>query len=249
MLMLRSGKGFTSKAICAAWADLFPKEAPLTVSDTDKTAKNSVATFESGGRTLMLTAMPVPIPQPEVDEAAEVSWMWTDAAAEVKTQKAHAIAVAVPGQNAIAEALGVSRLLAAAALSSDSVGVYWGGGGQVHKPAFFIDAVKDFDGAESLPAMVWVGLRISGRSAKGPFTLTTQGMTPFGHKELEIIDTKMPVGDLRMMTYGIIDYLLKSGPVLKDGNTFGASATEKFKVEHTTSKFRDGEPVVRLHVP
>ncbi len=249
MLLLRSGKGLSTERISAAWAELFPSQPTLVPEKGAKDEKNAVTSFSVGGRTLMFAVMPMPVPQSEIDEAAQVSWLWPDAAKEVKAQKAHAIVTGVPGGKAVEEALEVTRLLAAAAQASDCAGVYWGNGGMVHKPAFFIDGIKSFDGEESLPGMLWVGLIVSGRSATGPFTLTTRGLNAFGHKELEIIDTKMGIGDLRMMAYGLIDYLLMRGPVLKHGNTFGGSATEKYRVEHTTSKFRNGEAVVRLRVP
>lgn len=248
MLMLRSGKGFSSKRIVEAWRELYSDVPIEHVGDT-KEDSQGVAEFRIEDRQVMLAAMGVPIPRPEIEHASKVSWMWPAATEETLAHRAHAIALTTPTGNPVAEALDLSYLLAAAIKSSDSVGVYWGNGGMVHSSSMFLSAAHEMTGRGSLPVMLWVGIVISGTSAKGPFTLSTHGMSSFGHKELEIIDTRKGIGDLRETTYSTIEYLLRQGPVLKDGDTFGGSATEKFKVEHTTSRFREGEPVIRLHLP
>lgn len=249
MLAFKSGTGLSSSGIVKAWSTLFPTQPPLEEAETDREGGNTVAEFTTGGRTVMLAMMRAPIPQGEIDEAAAVSWMWPDATTEMKTQKTHAIAVVIPAKEPVDEALAITRLLAAAASVGDPAGIYWGGGGHVHKPSFFVDAAKSFDEDGLLPCMLWVGLRISGASPGGPFTLTTRGMSPFGHKELEILDTTMSIGDLRSTTYDLINYLLSSGPVFKHNQTFGPTPDVKWKIEHTTSKFRKGEHIIRLHIP
>jgi hypothetical protein len=249
MLMLRSLDGVTGDRIASAWAELFPELPALKRNRDDAKGGEGVFGFNVGGQTLFLAVMPVPIPHPEINDAVESSWMWSRKDTSYKEQKAHAIATATPLGTPVTDALAVSRLLAAAAKASDSIGIYWGNARLVHKAPLFIDAVKDFGGGESLPVMMWVGLAISGKSANGPFTLTTHGLNHFGHREFEIIDTSMGIGDLRMLAYRMSEYVLQKGPVLKHGDTFGGSAEERIKVEHTTSRFRKGEPVVRLLVP
>jgi hypothetical protein len=197
----------------------------------------------------MVATMPMPIPKGDIDFAAERSWMWKTAAEEMQAQKAHAIVMCVPNGEPVQEALAVSRMICATAAAGVPVGVYWGNGGQVHSVKFFADAVKNMSHDDMLPVMLWIGLAITGHSERGPFTLSTLGMPHFGHKELEIIDSTMPIGELRMMAYELVNYLIRTGPVLKDGDTCGGSENQRFKAEHTTSRFRKGEPVIRLHLP
>ncbi len=251
MLALKSGKGLNPPAICAAWEKLFPKQSPLADRGAIKKDGQAVAEFAIDGRTLMLAAMPMPIPQGDIDFACRGSWMWPTAATEMKAQRAHAVALTAPANDPVGEAMALSRLIAAAATAGDPAGVYWGNGGMVHKPELFIDAVKSFDGDEdggALPVVVWIGVNISADNPRGPFTLSTRGFNAFGHKELEVLETRMPIGDLRTLVYDISMYLLRSGPVLKHNDTFGRTATERMRVEHTTSKFRKNEPVIRLHI-
>lgn len=248
MLALKSLAGLEPARIRREWARLFPELPPLEPGESEQRDDLAVVDYRAGDRTLMLMTADAPIPQGDIDAACKVSWMWKNAAAELRAQTAHVIAVTVPQGEPVAEALDVSRLLAAAAAAGNPAGVYWGNGGQAHKPAMFIDAVQTMAHDDTLPVMLSVGLRISGPSAKGPFTLTTEGMRPFGHRELEVVDTTMGIGDLRLTAYDLINYLLVHGPVIKHGHTFGDSS-QRFRVEFTTSRFRDGEPVMRLHIP
>jgi hypothetical protein len=156
-----------------------------------------------------------------------------------------------PGGVAAEEALAVSRAAAAICRAGDPVGVYRGSSVQVHSPALFIDAIAGYEGEDDvLPVMLWVNSLISGDSEQGPFTMTTIGLAPFGHKELEVIDARsMSFGDLRGWTYDTSNYLLRRGPVFLHGQTCGPSAADKWKTEHTTSKFKKGEQVIRIHIP
>lgn len=239
MLALKSTRGITDTTIIRAWAELFPSLPPLTCSRSDE-----VFTFDVEGRSVMLIAINVPIPQPEIDEACDYSWMWKDARKEMAQQKAHVIVTSID-ESAPQAAMDCSRIIAAVAKAGDPAGIYWGNAGHVLEPAFFIDAVNSFP--SGLPVLLWVCLRLSSDGPKGPFTLTTLGMNNFGHRELEVLNSRRGPGDLRMMCYSLIDYLLEKGPVLKNGDTFGADENERMKVEHTTSKFRKGEPVLLLH--
>jgi len=241
----------SAEAIGEAWRELFPDHPPPQVTEKDESGGNAVGVirFDAGDRSVMFAFIDMPIPSTDIDAACKVSWMWDEAAGAMKSQKSHAIVAAVPDEDAVGAALAVSRIIAAACEAGGAVGVYWGNCAQVHKPEFFIDAVQSVDDDGALPVMLWVATMVSGSSARGPYTLSTHGMHAFGHREFEIIDAHDAPGDLRMRVYGVIDYVLRSGPVLMDGNTIGDSETERIKVEHTTSRFRKGEPVIRLHVP
>ena len=249
MPALAATEGPSGPAIREAWAKLFPSLPP----PTQKAGHEEVKSFEYDGMMLMLAHMPMPIPQGDIDSACERSWMFPEASTEMMRQKSHMIVTALRAKgstgNAVAEALLVTRAAAAICEASDVAGIYWGNGAQIHKPDFFVDAIKSFDTEDLLPCMLWIGEMVSGEGPGGPFTLTTHGMRCFGHKELEVIDTTMPVGDLRTGIYDTINYLLASGPIFQHGQTFGPTADDKWRIEHTTSRFRKGEQVIRLHIP
>lgn len=249
MLALRTGKGLSPSRIIAEWARLFPNQPPLT-EEPSKDGKKGVASFDSGGRSITLAAMPAPIPQAEIDEAADRSWMWPEAKDQMRQQKAHAIAVSTPVDEPVAEAWAATRLLAAAASAGDTCGIYWGSGGVVHKPDSFISLAKSCgEEQDMLPVMLWIGTLVSADGPKGPFTLTTYGMRAFGHKEFEIIDTRLHPSELVPMVSDWMNYLLLKGPIFKHGQTCGPTPSDKWKIEHTVSKFREGEGVIRIRIP
>ena len=277
MVCLKGELGLTPDRICRAWAKFFPALPPIFHKGTSPDAPKSptprgdsaVIELNVSGRAVMVAAMPMPIPGNDIPAACEVSWMWPDAAKHLAAHKAHAIILTTPDGDPVAEALDISRIAACVCAAGEGLGIYWGNGGHVHKPRFFLDALNAFDpagdgdppsiprAAPPSPATPPTPRKpgtpapppVPGGSASAPCTLTTHGMTNFGHHELEIIDTHMPVGDLRLLAFSTTAYLLKRGPILKHNQTFGRTATEKFKVEHTTSRFRENEPVIRLHVP
>ncbi|MCC6738059.1 MAG: DUF4261 domain-containing protein [Planctomycetia bacterium] len=227
-------------AVAKAFRAVFPGKA-LDIVESDPEAMQ----FRSGDVPVMATAIPLPIPAGDIEAAAARSWMWPQAAAAMRSQRGHVIVAAIDNASAREAAIAVSRVAGAMAHAGKAVGIYWGNSGQIHRPDMFVEMVRDLDP----PLPLWVGIVISARSREGPFTLSTCGLRSLGHKELEIIDTHLGIGDLRGTVFDISNYLLDNGPVLEHGHTFGRSPAEKWKVEHTTSKFREGEPVIRLHIP
>jgi hypothetical protein len=256
MVCLKGELGLTPDRIIKAWAKFFPALPPISHTPSkaaaSPTPRGDSAVIElslSPSRTVMVAVMPMPVPGNDIPASCEASWMWPDAAQQLAAHKAHAIILTPPSTTAIADALDISRIATCVAAAGEGLGIYWGNGGHVHKPKTFLDFLSASAESDIPPVMLWIGLRISGDSAQGPFILTSRGLASFGHRELEIIDTRMPIGDLREFAYNTISYLLANGPILKHNQTFGRTPEEKFRIEHTTSQFREGEPVLKLHVP
>jgi hypothetical protein len=248
MVALPSTGGLSGARVAAAWRELFPKHPCPEPAEHER----GMFSLDLDEASIVLGTMEMPIPAGDIESACAVSWMWPGAAEQMKRQRAHCVIVSAPGERRrgpLLEALAVTRAAAATCRAADAVGVYWGSAGQLHRPDFFVDAARDFAEPDGPPTMLWVGLIVSASSRNGPYTLTTRGLRPFGHKELEIIDTRLGIGDLRMAVFEVITYLLTTGPVFKHGQTFGRSAEEKWTIEHTTSRFRKREPVIRLHIP
>ena len=72
-------------------------------------------------------------------------------------------------------------------------------------------------------------------SAKRSAGFTT-GMGPLGHMEFEVRDTRRPPGDVIEMLLDLCLYVLRQGPVLLHGQTFGRTHDELLKVRHGPSK-------------
>ena len=103
--------------------------------------------------------------------------------------------------------------------------------------------------AEGAPVHVGGGRVISGETEDGPYSMSSCGMVHLGFAELEVIDSTTEPADLADIGYSLVMYLVESGPVVGDGHTFGPTAETRWRVEHTKSKFRKGEWVLRLQLP
>jgi hypothetical protein len=223
-----------------AWRALFPKEPPLDVASDDKGLVAEIA-----GRKLAIVFMPAPVPKDEALRAVGMSWMWQEPDDGVRQHEAHAIVASMERGDALLAAADVARVSAAIMASFRGLALYWGNSSQVHTPRIVAELTKE--GGWLVP--LYVGVTVSGPSREGPFSATTHGLGAFGHRELEVIGTSMGLGDLRSTLLDVAGYVLRRGPVLQDGQTFGPDAKTKWSVRHAPSELVEGRAVIRLGIP
>jgi len=229
------------KKVVAAWRELFPEQPPLRLL-----VGAAVAHFEVEGAAIMAAHMPVPVPTEEVLDAVRRSWMWQWPDDAVRGHQTHVIVTAVPGGDPVREAFLVARLSAAVLRAGRGTALYWGASSQVHLPEVVVELAANY---EPFPVPLCVGITISGASGSGPFSAATHGLEALGHKEFEVLGTRMRIGDLRSSLLDAAAYVLESGPVLLDGHTFGFSAEQKWPVRHAPSELvRDRQAIV-LDIP
>jgi hypothetical protein len=226
-----------AEAVVSAWSRLFPGQPGLSFSVTEA---GGPVSYAMGDRSVQAVWIPVPIPGDEVLHAVPSSWMWQIADDSLRQHRAHAIVAAAGPGDPLARAWDVTRLSAAMLSAVGGVGLYWGASRQVHAP----DVVETFVTKEKPPVPLWVGITISGKSAAGPFSAATHGLEAFGQKELEVLGTRMAVGELRMTLLNLASYVLQRGSMLKDGETCGPSATVRWTVRHRPSKLVPGREVI-----
>lgn len=222
--------------VTAAWASLFPRGPRLEV----KNAPGDVDEYAVDGRTVMAAYMPMPIPNDEALHAVKASWMWQGPDDPVRHHRSHAIVTSTGAAHPVELAWDVARLSAALLTATQGAGLYWGNGRQVHMAKLAVA----FATGEAPPVPLWVGITISAASSNGPFSAATHGLEALGHKELEVLSSRMRVGDLRMTLLDLASYVLQQGAVLKDGDTFGPSADVKWTIAHATSKLVPGRQAI-----
>ena len=240
MVAMRTVEGLSQESILRAAREVFP-DVPVEKAE----GEHPVLSFVSGGVPVMVVPLPSPIPKPDVDEAVLRSWMWPDAREAMRAQQAHVLVTALGGESPLEAVMAATRIAAAVCRAGEAVGVYWGNGGHLHDPDTFVqDSLADVP-----PVHLWVGLVISGETEDGPYSMSSCGMVHLGFAELEVIDSTTEPADLADIGYSLVMYLVENGPVVGDGHTFGPTAETKWRVEHTKSKFRKGEWVLRLQLP
>ena len=230
-----------SEAVVAAWKRLFPK-GPKLVAAGNETDRH----YKVGGkRDVLVAQIDAPIPGPETLEAIRSSWMWQQPDDLVRTHASHALVTAIEKTDALEAAWDVARVCAALLSAGTGAALYWGNSRQMHP----VELVQELAAEDTFPVPLCVGITISAASRQGPFSAATHGLETFGHKEFEVRDTSMGIGELRMTLLDLAGYVLKQGPVLKHGQTFGPRADTRWSIRHEPSQLVDGRDAIVLGIP
>jgi hypothetical protein len=240
---LNSGEGVTLEEISAAWSRCWPEETPL-VPDEDS---DDTLSYSFDEAVVAIAHVAAPIPSEAVEQAARQSWMWPEAGESVAGHTSHLIVTVLADERSPVERLELlSRVIVAIIEACEVAAVHWGAAGMLIEPSEFRGVVEESCEDGMPPLMLWVNLLASASENEGA-TLVTLGMQSLGLVELEVLNSKLEPADLLEFVGGVVSYLAENGPVLQDGETIGLSEDQKVTVEHTTSAFNPGQPVIRLH--
>jgi hypothetical protein len=164
----------------------------------------------------------------------------------MKAHRAHVIVAVMGGDSLdpVERSLLATRAAAAVAQTHGATGVYWGNGTVVNPADRFIETARTAS-ADEPPVLLWVEARYA-RDDAGSAVAFTTGMEPLGHKEFEIHRTRRSPGDVLKMLLDVCLYVLRAGPVLKHGQTFGRTADERLKIRHGPSMHEGRGTVIIL---
>jgi hypothetical protein len=207
-----------------------------------------VFSFEVGKEFLALALMPAPYPAADLEGPIATTGMWPPRPPieEVKKHRSHLLITMTGGTgDPVRRRLILTAVTALAARQRGVMAVYWPEGTHVIYPPLFIEMAGKIDSPEAPPLYLWVDLRIF-RNKDGTTGLFTTGLTPLGHKEIEIPSIEMDPGELREWLLNIMYYLLENGPVLKHGQTIGMTAEQQIRIRHCPSSFGHSGTVIRL---
>jgi hypothetical protein len=191
-----------------------------------------------------LTLVPLPIPWLSIEGPCATAWWWPEATEKMKSHKCHFIIVIMGGTiDHIERMLILTRIVSAAILGTDAVGVYWGEGTLVHEPEKFVTEARSARKG-NIPGFLWVDVRVE-KNPDNSLRCFTTGMSPLGFHEIEVAKADLKPLDLMDFVGNVVLYIGNSQPKLKDGETIGRSATEKYKVQFGPSMF-DRPAVMRI---
>lgn len=205
---------------------------------TDIQRKENTVTFTIDGSLGFVSFMPAPFPWSDLEGPCQTSWMWKEAAEELKNHKQHIIiSWMTKEKNPLLISKVVSQITASVLEEVKGIGVYWGGACLVNKKDVFCGMVYDID-TSGLPLFLWVDFRIE-KHENSELNLITYGLHNYGIMELEIIKTSKPLGDLIDFALNIARYLIDNGNVIKDGDTVGEDENQKIIATHKPSVWSD----------
>lgn len=211
--------------------------------DVSEPGKDTAVLFSIAGGTALVGLIDAPLPAGQIDDLCAAAWFWKTACADTAQHRAQLVVSVVKSS---LDRLDTSLLLtdlAAAAMDGDdnAIASYWMSA--LRPRAMFLKASAGASRATP-PAWLWVDFRVSG----GPqgVSMSTEGMTVYGLREIEVKDVKRPASDILTLIVGTASYLVSAGPVIKDGDTIGDSPSLGIVVRHDKSYWREGQDVYRV---
>lgn len=213
------------------------------VEDVDE--KDTTFAFRVGTQDVLGGLMPAPIPWNDLEGPCATSWLWKDAAEVLRSHVAHLI-LTVSSEASPIERMKLLTQVTTAVLATcpEAIGVLWFHAGMVLQPPLFREFATTFL-PDGLPVYLWVDFRV-GKGLTGKSTGFTTGMEALGHMEFETLDSPEPPGELRERFFGLANYVLDNGPVIRDGDTIGEDANERIRVVYADSSFGHKGKVMRL---
>jgi hypothetical protein len=243
MIALDSDRMPDLRAVFRSLGRVFPDLPPINSVQE----KDGQILFPFGENLAAIALMPAPIPWPELEGPCETAWWWPEAAERLRGHTHHLIVALMGGAGDVRERhVRETCLVAALAKHTDAAGIYWGNGTLVHDAEAFQKQAEGLTAGNLVPHL-WVDMRVED-NGDGTCCFFTTGMEAFSRREIEIERTPLDAESLLDLCYPVINYLLAADVKIRDGETVGRSAEERFKVTYGRSMFPTREKVMKLAV-
>lgn len=213
--------------------------------DDMETDEKKIILFRIRGGTVMVGLLDAPLPKGELEFACKWAWHWRTACDAMASHKAHLhVAVLDTDLDKTGAAL-LQTSVVASLMDANAIASYWGS--SLHSRDSFLKQSARAS-RDNPPIWLWVNFRLTSDVEKG-WTISTDGMEKFDLYEIESKDANVDGKRLFTLIVGMAEYLIKKGPVIKDGETIGDSPAENIRVRHSPSYWRDGKTVYRVVFP
>jgi len=198
------------------------------------------------GAELVVMAMPMPLPKEEWKlPVLRVLAQWVEGSAVFSAHKAHLVVttLAEPSDRLLSARSIAAAVGAMIAVVPGCRAVLWAN--LVAHSAETWEAVSRdaFAPYPVFPYPLWVSLHPFKEGEK--IGLISFGLMAFVGREIELEPCNMTPAGAMKKAAALAVYLMQNGPVLKDGETFGATPTERILVRHVQSKRVPGLPVLQ----
>lgn len=200
---------------------------------------NLSAAFTIDGETVLVAFMSVPIPSSDIEEAAQYAYNWQNALNEIKEHNCHLIVSVVQGgQNQIKRFKIFTQVLCSLLRTSNAIGVYEGNQSLLIPKGFYLREAELMS-EEYLPLNLWIyfGLRVSNNGNSG----YTYGLKEFDKTEMEVLNSKNSLEDIRNFLLNITHYVLEQNVSFKDGQTCGLTKDDKILISFSKGQLVTGE--------
>jgi hypothetical protein len=217
-----------------------------TAAASDQEWEDSNLVFSLADHMIAVALMPAPIPWPDLEGPCATAWWWPDATKRMQAHKYHFIVTVMGGaMSPVARRIMLTNLVSAVVRHTDPVGVYWAEGTVVHEPTAFLEQAEGIS-ETNIPGPLWIDVRVE-KNDDGTLRCFTTGLSRLGHLEIEVPRANLKPQELLEFVGDTACYMVNQNMPIKDGETLGRTANEKFKVRHAQSMF-DRETVLRVEM-
>ncbi|WP_338306696.1 MULTISPECIES: DUF4261 domain-containing protein [Bradyrhizobium] len=220
-----------------------PELATETMDDgRARQARANSPLIRCGKELVAVMSMPAPIPH---DQGlwARAATTWPESKAVAARHRGHLV-VSMLGkseQPLVAARVTSAVIGALIATMPECCGVVWAS--RVARPTdLWREMSRDsFAPYPDYPFRLWIDILPFRSDAK--IGAVTMGLSAFVGREIEFVTGELALPALFDKVAGLSVYLLEHGSVVKDGDTIGASASERIQVRHKNSDAFGGLPV------
>lgn len=194
-----------------------------------------------GDLTLVVTMMPLPIPNGEAEHYAGANFMWKDAVEQVKKHRAHILVAVIGEGNPVEKAALFTKAVECCLHFDGAIGVY--SDGAVFEKKMYLDFAAMLKQEQlCIPLWVWFGLYFTDENV----VIYTFGMKKFGKDEMEFLidiahqeDSEF-LNSARYYLMDIANYVIASDVTLNEGETLGISQDHHILIQKREGIAVDG---------
>ena len=211
----------------------------------DWACKDGTLIGEIDGMTAAVSLMPAPVPGGEAERNAATNYLWPQAAETARNHVAHLLVAVLPRGGPALEAGQLFVQLGSTCLAQPhALGFY--ASGTVFEPGFYREAAGVIRSGD-LPLLNWVFIGLC-RTRAGVCAYTS-GMTAFGKREMEVLNSQAAPEELRDFLLDIVHYVLSGDVTLQDGETIGFSAEQKLPITLSEGMLAEGDSLKIAYLP
>lgn len=206
---------------------------------SEPSGNNNAATLNIDGELIAIGSMPVPIPSGDIEATAKYAYNWENAMEEIREHKGHLIVSVMQGtDNTVKRYKIFTSVICSLLRTNNTIGVYKGNQSLlISKDDYLTEAENMSDDWYPLNLWVYFGLRHGHQNNSG----YTYGLKEFNKREMEIVDSKRELADIRAFLYNMAHYVLDYNVEFKDGQTCGLSESERIAITLSKGKNVDTE--------
>lgn len=202
--------------------------------DNDTASKDVVLVTVEGIGTAFVALMPMPVPHGEADAAFPMSLSSFSENNRLQDHRAHLVVTLMPSEETgvIEGMMAFTSLLAAITDAAQAVGVYWGNARATHTREFFLTISLEHDITPRI--ILWNGLSRAPEGS-GKVSFLSHGMNQIALPDLYLICDARAGGEAMGRVFDLLAYIASRREAIPAGDTIGATAEEKIRVQYVKS--------------